>query len=316
MDNPQAMFIQVFTVTGPVFAMVMLGIVLKRLRLIDEHFMSVASNLSFKALMPTLLFFGILRTDLHMALQPALIGYFYLATLLSFAWAWIWSLRRVPYADRGIYVQGAFRGNCGIVGLALAASQYGDYGLSIGGVLAGLIIVLFNVLSIVVLAFYSPHFDADVKSVIKGLAKNPLILSVLAGLLASWMNIQLPQWVLISADYFSAMTLPLALICVGGSLSMAALIHSGKIALSASLFKVLWTPIVFTLLAAFIGFEGRDLGLLFLFMASPTAAASYVMARSTGSDGRLAANIIAISTVISVVSIMFGLYGLQMTGLI
>lgn len=316
MDNPQAMFIQVFTVTGPVFAMVMLGIVLKRLRLIDEHFMSVASNLSFKALMPTLLFFGILRTDLHMALQPALIGYFYLATVLSFAWAWLWSLRRVPYAERGIYVQGAFRGNCGIVGLALAASQYGDYGLSVGGVLAGMIIVLFNVLSIIVLAFYSPHFDADFKSVIKGLAKNPLILSVLAGLLASWMNVQLPQWILISADYFSAMTLPLALICVGGSLSMAAFIHSGKIAFSSSLFKVLWTPIVFTLLAALIGFEGRDLGMLFLFLASPTAAASYVMARSAGSDGRLAANIIAISTVISVVSIMLGLYGLQVAGLI
>lgn len=316
MDNPQTMFIQVFTVTGPVFAMVVLGIVLKRLRLIDEHFMSVASNLSFKALMPTLLFFGILRTDLSMALQPALIGYFYLATVLSFAWAWLWSLKHVPYAERGIYVQGAFRGNCGIVGLALAASQYGDYGLSVGGVLAGLIIVLFNVLSIIVLAFYSPHFDADLKSVMKGLAKNPLILSVLAGLLASWMNVRLPQWILISADYFSAMTLPLALICVGGSLSMAAFIHSGKIAFSSSLFKVLWTPIVFTLLAALIGFEGRDLGMLFLFLASPTAAASYVMARSAGSDGRLAANIIAISTVISVVSIMLGLYGLQVVGLI
>ncbi|GGB78495.1 malate transporter [Marinobacterium zhoushanense] len=311
MSSQIAIFTQIFTVTGPVFAMLVIGMVLKRSRLIDDHFISVASVLSYKALMPTLLFFGILRADLNTALQPKLIGYFYLATVLSFGWAWLWARRTVPAENRGLYVQGAFRGNCGIVGLALAASQYGDYGISVGGVMAGLIIVLFNVLSVIVLGVYSTSFKADVRSVIKDLARNPLILSVLAGLLASSAGVTLPEWIMVSADYFSSMTLPLALVCVGGTLSLSAFIDSGRIALSSSLFKVLWTPALFTLGAVLLGFEGRDLGMLYLFLASPTAAVSYVMARASGSDGKLAANIIAISTAISVITIMAGLYILR-----
>lgn len=311
-----ALFSQVFTVTGPVFAMLIVGLVLRRAQLIDEAFIATASNLSFRVLMPTLLFFSILQADLGTALQVDLIGYFYLATLLTFGWAWLWSLKSVPVRDRGVYVQGAFRGNCGIVGLALAASQYGAYGLSTGGVIAGISIVLFNVLSVIVLGIYSPTFETDLKSVIGNLASNPLILSVLAGLLASWAGVGLPQWVMVSGDYFASMTLPLALVCIGGTLSLGSLVDSGRVAVSASLIKVLWAPALFTGLAWLIGFEGRDLGMLYLFLASPSAAVSYVMARAAGSDGKLAANIIAISTVFSVVTIMVGLYLLKHYGLV
>ncbi|WP_165855534.1 AEC family transporter [Marinobacter sp. JSM 1782161] len=305
------LFAQVFTVTGPVFAMLLAGLVLRRLQLIDDAFIGTASNLSFRVLMPTLLFFSILRADLRTAFQPKLIGYFYLATMLTFAASWFWSMRSVPRSDRGVYVQGAFRGNCGIVGLALAASYYGDYGLSTGGVIAGIGIVLFNVLSVVVLGIYSPTFETNLRSVVINLTRNPLILSVLAGLLASWAGVTLPQWIMVSGDYLASMTLPLALVCIGGSLSLGALLDSGRPAISASLIKVLWSPVLFTVLAWLVGFEGRDLGMLYLFLASPTAAVSYVMARAAGSDDKLAANIIAISTVLSVATIMAGLYLLQ-----
>ncbi|MFP3527745.1 hypothetical protein SB912_35150, partial [Pantoea sp. SIMBA_072] len=74
----------------------------------------------------------------------------------AFAVAWGLALWRCPPADRGIYTQGAFRGNNGVIGLALAASLYGDYGISLGAVLAGLVILMYNSLSAVVLAVYSP----------------------------------------------------------------------------------------------------------------------------------------------------------------
>ena len=167
---------EIFTVSMPVFVMVIVGMVLKRVRLIDDAFIGTSSTLTFKALMPALLFFGIMQADLHTALQPKLIGYFYLATLLTFAVSWLWSLKAVPAAQRGVYVQGAFRGNCGIVSLALATSLYGDYGLSIGGVMAGLVIILFNVLSVIVLAIYSTSYQADLRSVLRDMARNPLIL--------------------------------------------------------------------------------------------------------------------------------------------
>jgi len=313
LDNQFALLSQIFAVTGPVFIMVLTGMLLKKIELIDDSFIATASTLTFKATMPTLLFLGILKADLETAMQPDLVGYFCLATALSFAGAWFWARRFVRREDRGIYVQGAFRGNCGIVSLALAANQYGDYGLSTGAVMSGIGIVLFNILSTIVLSVYSSS-GAELKPVLKGLARNPLIISVIAGLLGSAAGLELPSWIQVSGEYFGSMTLPIALVCVGGSLSLSSLRASGRAVIGSSLAKVFWTPLIFTALALAIGFEGREIGMLFLFLASPTAAVSFVMARAMGSDGRMAASIIALSTLLSVVTIMLGLFLLHLLG--
>ena len=67
----------------------------------------------------------------------------------------------------GIYTQGAFRGNNGVIGLALAASMYGDYGISLGAILAALVILFYNTLSTIVLAVYSPVIKSDPWSICK-----------------------------------------------------------------------------------------------------------------------------------------------------
>ncbi|MDO6454201.1 AEC family transporter [Neptunomonas phycophila] len=316
MADQAALFHQIFLVTGPVFGLVLLGVFLKRIRLIDEAFVMTASNLTFRATMPTLLFLSILQSDLKTAFQPKLVFFFVAATLLHFGFVWLWSLRSVPKEDRGVYIQGAFRGNCGIMSLALAANQYGDYGLSVGGVLSGIIVIVFNILSAFILSIYSPTFDANFKSIMREIVRNPLIISVVAALVGSSIGLTLPEWVVRSGNYFAAMSLPTALICIGGTLSLAAFKSSGRVTLSSSLFKVFWMPLFFVPLAWLLGFEGRELGILFLFLATPTAAASYVMVRAAGSSASLAANIIALTTVISVVSFMAGLYVLNYLQLI
>ena len=133
-----AIFLETLNITAPVFAMLFLGVLLKRIDWINDNFIHTASALVFNVSMPALLFLGILHADLHAALQPALLIYFAVATLVSFALAWGWAIIKCPREDRGIYTQGAFRGNNGVIGLALAASMYGDYGISLGAILAAL----------------------------------------------------------------------------------------------------------------------------------------------------------------------------------
>ncbi|WP_166263991.1 AEC family transporter [Marinobacter caseinilyticus] len=309
------MLAQVFTVTGPIFMMVLVGILLKRFQWIDDAFIATASSLTFRVTLPALLFLSIYRADLDHAFRPALAGFFCLASLLCFAGAWAWSIWRVPFEQRGLFVQGAFRGNCGIVGLALAANQYGDFGLASGGVLSGVAVILFNILSVIVLSIYSGQARPSLLQLLSRVLRNPLILGVLTGLLASYLRLPLPEWLLVSGNYLAAIALPVALICIGGALSFRSLADSGLTALASSLIKVVFYPFLFTWLAWLVGFEGPELGILFLFLASPTAAASYVMARAAGSDGKLAANIIALTTILSLVTITGGVYGLQRLGL-
>ncbi|TIH07623.1 AEC family transporter [Pseudomonas leptonychotis] len=305
---------QTISVTAPVFSMLFLGVALKRFGLIDTGFINTASTLVFRGTLPTLLFLGIIKADLSTALQPALLLYFVLATLGCFLLAWGWSVLRCPEADRGIYTQGAFRGNNGIVGLALATSMYGDYGLSVGAVLGGVVILSYNVLSAIILAMYSPQAKTDVWSLSKSIATNPLIVGVLLAIpFAAW-QIPLPAWLLTSGGYFAQMSLPLALICIGATLTLDSLRQGSGVAVSSSLMKVFWLPLLATLGAGLCGFRGADLGILFLYFVSPTAAASFVMAKAVGGNAQLAAAIIVITTLASVVSTNLGLLVLQWVG--
>lgn len=117
-----------------------------------------------------------------------------------------------------------------------------------------------------------------------------------------------------SAGYFAKMTLPLALICIGGTLTLEALRERNGMALSSSLMKMVWLPLVATLGAWACGLRGPELGILFLYFASPTAAASFVMARAVNANAQLAAAIIVITTLIAALTINLGLLLLRWLG--
>ena len=307
MSDVLALVQATFDVTAPVFALVLLGCVLKRLNWIDTAFINTSSALVFRATMPTLLFLGILKADLGEALQPLLLGYFALATVVSFLAAWGWAIWRCPHADRGVYVQGAFRGNCGIVGLALAATQYGDYGLSVGGIMAGMVILFYNVLSTIVLALYSPHLEANWRTLLRSILGNPLIIGILVAIPFAYFQWQLPRWLDTSARYFAGLTLPLALMCIGATLSLTSLRESSSLAIGASLWKIVWIPLLGVLGALALGIQGPALGILFLYLGCPTAASSFVMARAAGSNSQLAATIVVVSTLGGMLTTNLGL---------
>lgn len=308
-------FLSTLETTLPVFVMVFLGIGLRRIGWIDQAFISTASALVFKATLPTLVFLSIIRADLDATLNVPMLGFYSLATLVSFALVWLWATRRITREDRGVYVQGAFRGNCGIVGLALAANLYGDYGLSAGGLLLGLVIVVYNTLSVVVLLAYHPEKSMNFASTARDIARNPLILAVIVALPVAASGVSLPDWVMTSGDYFASLTLPLALLCIGATISLKSLRSDSGPALGSSLWKMVLLPVSCTFAAWLAGFEGRELGLMFLFFASPTAAASFVMVKALGGNDRLAANIIALTTLTASLSVTLGVFILQSLGL-
>ncbi|HCR97551.1 MULTISPECIES: AEC family transporter [Halomonas] len=312
--NLLELFTQTLDITLPVFAMVFLGIGLKRLGWIDRTFVTTASALVFKATLPTLIFLSLIKADISVALDISLMVFFAIATLGQFVLSWLWAHFRVPYAERGIYVQGAFRGNCGVVGLALAAGMYGNYGLSTGSLLVGVVIIMYNALSVVVLTAYQAEKAANWRSILKHIATNPLIISVIVALPFTAFSISLPSWVMTSGDYFASLTLPLALICIGATLSMSSIRDKSDIAVSSSIMKMAILPVLSTVAAWLLGFEGEQLGLLFLFFASPTAAASFVMVKAMGGNAGLAANIIAITTLMASISVTLGIFALRLLG--
>jgi predicted permease len=301
--------------TGPIFLLILLGIALKRFGLMDERFIAMSSRLVFTVCLPVLLFTTIIRIDLAKTLDWSVLGFGIAATIGAFLLSWLvavmWVRTRI---DRGVFVQGAFRGNLAVIGIALSASAYGESGLAIASLLMAAMTILYNILAVVVLSFYAGESTFSWHGTFKGIASNPLILSIVAALFVTAFQIPLPGVAISTGAYLGSMALPLAVLGSGAGLSLKVLTDTSYATGLCLALKLAVIPFVFTLLAWWLGFVGPTLGVLFLLLASPTAAASFVMAQSMGGNATLAANIVMTTTLGSIVTTSIGLFVLKAIG--
>lgn len=305
-----------FSVTGPIFVILLLGVALSRTGLLTEAFIDAGSRLVFNVTLPSLLFLSISKTSIELAVNLSLVAYGLAGTLILFVLLeWMAGHLVQPCSERGVVVQGAFRSNMGIVGLAYCVNAYGDLGLAGASLYLALVTILFNVLAVVTLN-RSLNRHRSLFKTLGDIARNPLILGIVLALPVAWARLQLPGVVLQVGDYFAQMTLPLALLCAGASMNLKSLRHESRNALLASSGKLLLVPLALTGGGYGIGLRDMDLGILFLMSSAPTAAASYVMVRAMGGNASLAANIIVLTTLGSLLVTSVGITLLRSGGLI
>ncbi|OQX33321.1 MAG: hypothetical protein B0D91_14685 [Oceanospirillales bacterium LUC14_002_19_P2] len=303
-------------VTLPIFVMMFLGLVLRRFQIIDDPFMDTASRLVVNFGLPAVLFLGTVRMDLGLALDRQLIAFTVAMTIASVGILWLLAGRIASVAlDRGVFVQGAFRGNLAITGLALVANMYGQEGVSIASLLMAFLVPLYNVLSVLVLVGAQRGHEDEPSlqwtRLARNLFGNPLIVAIAVGLVINRLALPLPSVLVRVGEYFSSITLPLALLCIGGTLSLRALREASCLSLWATVAKVLILPALMVVGAIWLGYRGTLLGVVFLLSASPTAVASYVMARSMGGNAQLAASIVVLTTLMSMVTVSVGIFVLR-----
>ncbi|SIQ60871.1 AEC family transporter [Marinobacterium stanieri] len=305
-------------IVAPIFFILFLGYLLRRLRLIDEAFVATGSKLVFVITLPALVFMSIARMDFHAVFNPEQMGFVLVGILLSFGLIWWLAARWIKAPeDLGVFIQGSFRSNYGIIGLAVSFNLFGDAGLAQASLLLALVIPMFNVLSILCLSVPMQRGESmKLSSTLLEVLKNPLILAVVFALPVSWFGIQLPQVVAKTGTYFANLTLPLALLTIGASLNLKSLHDTSAQAFWATALKLVIIPLVLTLGAWLYGFGGQDLAILMVLFGCPTAAASFVMAKAMGGNAQLAANIVLTTTLGSVLTLSGGIYLLRLLGVI
>lgn len=306
-------------VTLPVCVMLVAGIGFKRAKVIDDHFIATSSKFIFSFCMPALLFTSVSELDMGMSFDSKLPAFVFVASVLSFLMAWGISFKVVPEpADRGVFVQGAARGNLAIVGLALAGNMYGDDGIAMMSLLMAFLIPMYNVISVIFLSFYANGGGVRFswKGLIRDILKNPLIIAVFLGLVMAASDFELPDVLEKVIRYFSSITLPLALINIGGSLSMKALKDTSAASVWGAMHKIILMPLLFLPIGWLLGFSGIELGIMYLVLSCPSAAASFVMAKAVGGNAALAANIIVLTTLGSLPVTSLGIFILKYFSLI
>lgn len=307
-------------VTVPNLLLLVLGIFLKRVNIMDDHFCDKASRVVFNVALPCLLFFSVSTHNSEAGHNLPLAVYGGLATLVSFLLLELAALKLVKDPrERGIFVQGAFRANTGIAGLAYASLAFGKEGVALGSMYIAVTVILFNVLSVITLS-RSLQTGAgkgpSLASILRGIVTNPLIIGLVLGLLFKQTHWTMPDAIYSTGEFISGMALPLAMLCAGASLDWRAMFRSSNVAAFSSIARVLVVPGLMTLGAALFGFTGAALGVIFLFSCTPTAAGSYVMTRAMGGNATLAANIIALTTLGSFFTTALGLALLRSLNLV
>lgn len=303
----------------PVFLLILTGILLRKLSLIDENFIQISSRLVFKVALPTLIFQKLSTIDFQNVFDGR--EMFYIFVIVTGGFTLIYYLTGFFIKDgpqRGAFVQGAFRSNIAIVGLAIIINVYGDSGAARAAIDLVLIFPLYNIYAVLalVLSLKKERDQGTFLSVLKAIIKNPLILAVLIALPFSFFSLNTGQIVETFTGYLSQLTLPLALIGVGGSLNFTVFKQTFSKALLSSSIKLLIYPAVAVFLLLSAGFEGEPLGIIFIMLGSPTAVSSFPMARAMGSDSELAAAIIVLTTIGSVFTIGTGIFILRILGFI
>ncbi|MCM2264066.1 MAG: AEC family transporter [Desulfuromonadales bacterium] len=294
-------FIEIINVVLPVFAVIALGALLKRLGLIDAVFLQQTNRIVYYVCLPLLLFFEIGRADFLANFNGRLVIGSILAITVTFLVSYAYTvLRNYPPAARGVFSQGAFRGNIAYVGLAIVFNALGQSGLTRAGILMGFIVPFLNLYAI--LALLWPHRASRDKGgsfLLKQIAFNPLILASFAGIAWSFLAIPTPLLLERSLKIATGMTLPLALLAIGGGFSFERLRGDLFTAALAAGAKLIWMPLLAAGILMGLGVTGTDLEIGVLIAGTPAATANYIMAQQLDGDAELAGTIVMLSTLLS-----------------
>lgn len=309
------MLLTAFSVSLPTLGWIVLGLLLRRIGLLPQRLTDFISRFAFNVGLPLLLLISAAGVDFSTIGSATYLLAGIMATVITLVLAWGYARwRDFPRPTLGVFVQASFRSNLAIVGISLCHAAYGERGLTLAVLPVAVMTTLYNVLAVWVLQT-TQGGSRSVAGLLLAMARNPLLLGIAAGACASLLGWSLPRWTATLASGLSVFFLPLILVSVGASMQLRKLIGASSVTWEAAVWRLCVGPLLAVLLALALGVSGEPLGVLFLLTSAPVAAASYVMVVALRGDGALAANIIVLTTLLSVLTVTLGFALLVLLGL-
>lgn len=285
----------------PIFALILLGVGLKRHAQVAEEGWRGIERLIYFVFFPALLFHSLshARIDFEAALPMLLTGLF--VTLIGMVLGYVSQfLFDDPPKVYAAAFQGSFRFNS-YVGLAVAGALHAQPGIAAIGLLMGFLVPLANVASVAVLA---KHGESHWLREILG---NPLIMATAGGVAFALADWSLPALLSETLELLARASLPLGLIVVGAGLRLDSLSHARGHLWYGALVKLLVLPALAWWLGKTIGLDRMHFEIVLLFAALPMSTVAYVLALRMGGDAQVTAAQVALTTLLSMLTLPFWL---------
>ena len=304
--------------TVPVFLMMILGIVFRRIGWIDEVFAAKMNQFVFRVSLPAVLFIDLAGVDFVEAWNPKFVLFCFAVTFLCILVSALLSLLLKERALRGEFIQGAYRSSAALLGIALIQNIYGTSGMAPLMIIGS--VPLYNIMAVVVLAFFQPGqsgIDGTVlKKTLKGIVTNPIILGIVIGLLWSLLGIPIPKILNKTVSSIGATATPLGLMALGATFNFRQALGKKKSVFAAAFLKLVGWCALFLPIGVALGFRQEELVAILIMLGSATTVSSFVMARNMGHEGVLSSGVVMLTTILSGFTITGWLWILRSFGLI
>ena len=258
--------------TVPIFLLMVLGFILKKLGLIDDVFASKMNKFVFLVPLPVLLFEDLSTVDFAEVWNLKFVLFCFAATLICIALAAAVSFLWKDKSIQGEFIQASYRSSAALLGIAFIQNIYGDAGMAPLMIIGS--VPLYNIMAVVVLSFFQPErkkLDKEVwAKTLKGIVTNPIIIGIIVGLLWSALRIPLPGILEKTVSDVGATATPLGLMAMGASFDLKKAFGKAKPAVTASVMKLLLFAAMFLPLAVGLGFRREELVAILVMLSSAT----------------------------------------------
>ena len=310
-------FLLALNVVLPIFFIMTLGFFLKKIKMVDENSLNIMNRLVFRVFMTTLLFLNVYNIGDFSKLSIdnlKLLAYAFIIIFVIVFLAWLIYMPKVKEKKKlSVLIQGVYRGNFVLFGLAIVDSIYGKEGLATVSLLTIVVIPTFNVLAVIILEYYSGREISKLK-LLKQVFKNPLIIATLLGISFIVLKVNIPKPVYKTLSDISKIATPLAFIVLGAELQIGNMLKNIKYLIPVNILRLIVNPLITIGVGRLIGFQGIELVALLSMSACPTAVASYTMAKEMKADGDLAGEIVATTSILSIFTIFCWVFILKNLG--
>lgn len=304
--------------TVPIFLMMLLGLLFRKIGWIDEVFASKMNKFVFLVPLPVLLFEDLATVDFAEVWDMKFVLFCFGATLISIviaaAVSFLWKDRSI----QGEFIQASYRSSAALLGIAFIQNIYGDAGMAPLMIIGS--VPLYNVMAVVVLSFFQPErkkLDRQVWiNTLKGIITNPIIFGIIAGLLWSALRLPIPSILEKTVSNIGAVATPMGLMAMGATFDIRKAFGKAKPAVAASVMKLVGFAALFLPLAVWLGFRREQLVTILIMLGSATTVSCYVMARNMGHEGVLTSSTVMLTTLFSAFTVTGWLYILRTLGLI
>jgi predicted permease len=304
-----------------------IGYVIRRLGIVDEHFATVANRYVFKVSLPVLLFRDLSTADFKTDFDLKFVLFCFIVTFLMFSLTWLFTeIFMKDDSMKGAFVQASCRSSAAILGIAFIENIYADAGMAPLMIVAA--VPLFNIFAVIILTFKAhpelhgkpANTDLSKKDTIKkaaiNIAKNPIIIGILLGLASSLADFTYPAIINKTIANIAQTATPIALICIGASFEGSKAIKKIKPTIIASFIKLILLAAIFVPIAIFMGFRNQELIAILVMLASPTTVTCFVMAKAMDNDEVLSSSIVVLTTLLSSVTLTAWIFILRSFALI